>query len=134
MTGIDYGFNSTNEVKYDKLGLPIGMHTVMVVSEEQEKNDKGIVLGFEIVSDGEHKGTNGKAWYMTKHENPKVANIARQNIKRIADATGREVSPSSPIKGRVLVIEVREQKNNPDYTEIFAYHPEGYKPEEKAPF
>jgi delta-aminolevulinic acid dehydratase/porphobilinogen synthase len=123
-----YGVESTNDVQYDKQGLPVGLHKVMCKSEEPFK-DSGFVAEYEIV-EGEHKGKSGKTWYLTTHENATTANIARQNLKRIADATGKPVSPSSLIKGRVMKVEVREQKNDSSRTEIFKYHPVDYQPAE----
>jgi len=127
MTDNVYGFTSTDEVEYDKAGLPVGCYKVMVVAEEPE--DRGVILEFEIL-DGDYKGKRGKSWYLTKHENQQTANIARQNLKRIADATSKPISATMPIKSRVMVIEVRQQKKNPDYTEIFRYHPADYTPVE----
>lgn len=122
MTNDYYGFTSTDEVKYDAQGLPLGEHKVMIIGEEPDAKDRGIVAEFEIV-EGEHKGKRGKVWYLTKHENATTANIAKQNIKRIADATGRAVSATSPLKGRVLRVLVGVQKNDADRTEIKKYLP-----------
>lgn len=122
MTNDYYGFTSTDEVKYDAQGLPLGEHKVMIIGEEPDAKERGIVAEFEIV-EGEHKGKRGKVWYLTKHENATTANIAKQNIKRIADATGRAVSATSPLKGRVLRVLVGVQKNDADRTEIKKYLP-----------
>lgn len=123
MTNDDYyGFTSTDEVKYDAQGLPVGEHKVMIIGEEPDSKDRGVVAEFEIV-EGEHKGKRGKVWYLTKHENPQTKNIAMQNIKRIADATGRAVSATSPLKGRVLRVLVGVQKNDAERTEIKKYLP-----------
>jgi ribosomal protein L24 len=122
MTNDYYGFTSTDEVKYDAQGLPLGEHKVMIIGEEPDSKDRGIVAEFEIV-EGDHKGKRGKVWYLTKHENPLTKNIAMQNIKRIADATGRAVSATSPLKGRVLRVLIGVQKNDADRTEIKKYLP-----------
>lgn len=122
MTNDYYGFTSTDEVKYDAQGLPLGEHKVMIIGEEPDAKDRGIVAEFEIV-EGEHKGKRGKVWYLTKHENATTANIAKQNIKRIADATNRAVSATSPLKGRVLRVLVGVQKNDAERTEIKKYLP-----------
>lgn len=126
-----YGFASTDDVKYDAQGLPLGVHKVMIISEEPFK-DTGLVLEMEVVA-GEKKGKKGKVWLLTKHANETTANIAKQNIKRIADATGKAVSPTSPLKNRVFTVTVGPQKNDPDRTEIKKYHPENYDAE-SAPF
>lgn len=133
MTDNFYGFDSTDEVQYDRQGLPLGTYKVMIIGEEPEKDGRGIVVEYEVVA-GEFKGKTGKVWYLTKHDSPQTANIAKQNIKRIADATGKSVSPTAPLKGRVLTIEVRQQKKNPDYTEIAKYLPEDYEAKSDAPF
>lgn len=117
-----YGFETTDDVQYDKQGLPLGQHKVMIVDEQPFK-EAGIVVEFEIVEGG-LKGKRGKVWYLTRHENPTTANIAKQNIKRIAEATGRAVSPAAPLKNRVLQVIVGEQKNDSTRTEIKKYLPE----------
>lgn len=122
MTNDYYGFDSTDNIAYDKTGLPVGEHKVMIIGEEPDAKDRGLVANFEIV-EGDYKGKTGKVWFLTKHENVTTANIAKQNIKRIADATGKAVSGTSPLKGRVLRVVVGAQKNDPDRTEIKKYLP-----------
>lgn len=128
---IDYGFASTDDVKYDSQGLPVGTYKVMIMSEEPWK-ESGFVVEYEILT-GEKKGTVRKYWYLTKHENATTSNIAKQNIKRIADATGKPVSATSPLKGRVFTITVAPQKNDPDRTEIKKYSPENVVITEEPP-
>lgn len=128
MTNI-YGFESTEEVQYDKQGLPIGLHKVKIISEEPDAQGRGVIAEFEVLK-GEYKGKTGKQWYLTTHSNATTANIAKQNLKRIADATNMPVSAATPLKGRVLQVEVRVQKNDDSRTEIFKYHPEDYTPAE----
>lgn len=132
---MDYGFETTDEVQYDKQGLPLGIYKAMIVSEEADKDDRGVVAEYEVLS-GDHKGRKGKVWYLTKHESAQTANIAKQNLKRIADATGKPVTPTTPLKGRVLTLEVRQQKKNADYTEVARYLPENYEApkNDDAPF
>jgi hypothetical protein len=110
---------------YDKAGLPVGTYKAMIISEEPDAEGRGVIAEYEVL-EGDKKGKTGKVWYLTTHSSPQTANIAKQNLKRIADATGKPVSATSPLKGRVMTIEVREQKKNPDYTEIFRYHAENY--------
>lgn len=120
-----YGFESTNEVEFDSAGLPVGTYKVMAVSEEADEKGRGVIVEYEVV-EGDFKGKRGKVWYLTKHESAQTANIAKQNLKRLAEATKREISSSNPIKGRVMVLTVAKQKKNPDYTEIKKYHPADY--------
>lgn len=126
---IDYGIESTDDVQYDKQGLPVGIYKAMVVGEEEDPQGRGVIAEYEAL-EGEHKGKKGKVWYLTKHENPQTANIAKQSLKRIADATGRAVSASAPLKGRVLTLDVQVQKKNPDYTEVKRYLPENHQVDE----
>ena len=133
MTNDYYGFTSTDDVKYDAQGLPLGEHKVMIIGEEPDSKERGLVAEFEIV-EGQHKGKRGKVWFLTTYDktfgvdptNPKAiqtANIAKQALKRIADATGRAVTPTSPLKGRLLRVLVGVQKNDADRTEIKKYLP-----------
>lgn len=127
-----YGFASTNEVQFDAAGLPVGIYKAMAVGEEADEKGRGVIVEYEVV-EGDYKGKRGKVWYLTKHESVQTANIAKQNLKRLAEATGREISASNPIKGRVCTLEVAKQKKNPDYTEIKRYHKADYVPALDAP-
>ena len=122
---IDYGFQTTDDVQYDAQGLPIGIYKAMAINEEADKEDRGVIVEYEVL-EGTYKGKTGKCWYLTKHSSAQTSNIAKQNLKRIADATGKPINATNPIKGRVLTLEVRQQKKNPEYTEIARYHPENY--------
>lgn len=130
---IDYGFQTTDEVKFDKQGLPEGQHKVMIIGEEADEKGRGIVVEYEVV-EGEKKGYKSKVWYLTKHENATTSNIAKQNIKRIAEATGKAVSATSPLKSRVLQVLVAVQKNDDSRTEIKKYLPESATSSSAAPF
>lgn len=127
-----YGGLNTDDYDLEKAGLPVGVAKYMAISEETDAKGH-LVVNYECVA-GPNKGRSGKVWYCLSHTNEKTANIAKQSLKRIADATGRPVSAQTPIKGRVLTLDVREQKKDPRYTEVFRYLPEGHKEEEKAPF
>lgn len=134
----DYGFKSTDDIQYDKQGLPIGTYKVMIVSEEIKETDKPqnpkmLIVEYEALS-GPNKGKSGKVWYNIFHTDTQTSNIAKQAIKRIADATGKAVSPSMPLKGRVLTIEVAEQKKDSRFTEIKKYLPEDHQVDEEIPF
>ena len=135
MTNTDniYGFESTNDVEFDAQGLPVGIYKAMAIAEEPDAKGRGVIVEYEAV-EGDNTGRTGKVWYLTKHESPQTANIAKQNLKRLAEATKREISASNPIKGRVVVLEVAKQKKNPDYTEIRKYHPADYVAPDEIPF
>ena len=130
---IDYGFTSSDEVKFDKQGLPEGTHKVMIIGEEADDKGRGVVAEFEII-EGAFKGKKSKVWYLTTHDNATTANIAKQNIKRIAEATGKAVSGTSPLKGRVLQVQVAVQKNDDSRTEIKKYFPENHQAASATPF
>jgi hypothetical protein len=116
-----YGFESSEEVKITQ-GLPIGTYKIMALKEEADPKGNGLIVEYEVV-DGANKGARSRVWYNTLHENATTANIAKASLKRIADATGKPISQTSPIKGRVFSVTVGQQKNNPDYTEIKKYMP-----------
>lgn len=125
---IDYGFNTEN-VELDTLGLPAGTHKVMISKEEIKEtpdkptNPRRLVVTFQAV-EGELKGESHVANYNLWNVNDQTVNIARQELKRIADATGSEVGPQAPLQGRVLKIVIAPQKKNPEYMEIKKYLPE----------
>ncbi len=123
-----YGFDTTNDVAFDKAGLPVGVYKAMAIAEEAAEKEgviTGVVVTYEVL-DGTYKGKTGKVWYNTLHPSVQVANIAQQQLKRLGDATGKAISATAPIKGRVVTLEVAEQKKNPDYTEIKRYWPEDH--------
>ena len=130
MTNNYYGFTTSDEVKLDAQGLPLGEHKVMIIGEEPDSKERGLVAEFEIV-EGEHKGKRGKVWFLTTYDKAdptnlkaiQTANIAKQALKRIADATGRAITPTSPLKGRLLRVLVGVQKNDANRTEIKKYLP-----------
>ena len=130
---IDYGFKTTDEVQYDSSGLPVGIYKVLAKSEEADDKGRGVIVEYEIL-DGEFKGKTAKVWYLTTHENQTTANIAKQNLKRIADATGKPVSSIAPLKNRVFTVEVRKQKKDDRYTEISRYLPESHVNDSDSPF
>lgn len=125
---LDYGFETTDDLPKEVIGLPLGTYKVMAVNEEpatdkDTQEATGVIVEYEVVS-GENKGVKKKVWYLTMHKNPQTANIAKANLKRLADATGKPISNTSPIVGRVFTATVGLQKNNDSYSEIKKYEPE----------
>jgi capsular polysaccharide biosynthesis protein len=116
----NYGFESTDEVKYDALGYPLGKYKVFI--KDEYDSPTGIIVEADILT-GEHKGTVAKVYYNTLSDNATTAKIAQIDLKRIADATGKSVNAMSPLKGRTFVVEVEPQKKNPQYTNVKAYLP-----------
>lgn len=119
-----YGVETTDDVEYDKQGLPVGTYKAMIIGEEPDAKGRGVVAEYEVL-EGAGKGKKGKVWYLTLHENVTTSNIAKQNLKRIAEATGRAVTAEAPLKGRVLTLVVGVQKNDESRTDIKKYLPEG---------
>lgn len=134
---IDYGFATSDEVKFDPQGLPVGEYHVLAKEEEQgqklsETNPFPVIVTYKVL-DGDHKGREGKVWYNVNNASETTANIAKQAIKRIAEVTGRAVVPNTaPIKGRVFKVIVALQKGSDSQTNIVKYLPSEL--EDKAPF
>ena len=125
-----YGDIDTDKVQE---GLGIGLHKVLIVGEkklerpENPKNPAILLLTFESVQK-ETKGLTYTQGYNCWHEQAVTSNIARANLKKIAEATGKPINTTAPAKGRVLWIDIRQQKNNDQYLEIAAYKPESFEP------
>lgn len=133
----EYNFD-TSEVELETIGLPDGIHKVIIAKEEIVENEqnptnlKRLVATFEVV-EGELKGKYIKANYNLWNTGAKAQqtiSIAKQELKRIEIATGRPVNNENRLQGRLLRIEVGPQKGSPDYKEIKKYLPE----EEEIPF
>lgn len=116
----NYGFESSDEVKYDTFGFPVGRYTIKAVDEMDTAT--GIMVVYEVL-DGEHINKTLSVYYNTLSDNDITAKRARQDIKRIADATGKLVDASNPITGRVFMVDVELNKKNPLYTNVRAYMP-----------
>jgi hypothetical protein len=117
----NYGFETSDEIALDKKGFPLGTYKIMCTVETN--TDEGFIADYEIVS-GEHKGQTVKAWYNTLHvkqpdEKYDMAAIAKQQLRRIQDATGRPISASAPLKNRVFTVVVVAGKNG--YNNISRY-------------
>jgi hypothetical protein len=125
---MDYNFN-TDEVKYSEFGLPVGKHKVMITAEEfknnpeKPENPNMLVVTFQAV-EGDFKGKTQIAYYNVNHSTPTTRAIARESVKLISDATGKPVSAQSPLKGRVLQIQIAPQPKNPDFNQITEYFTE----------
>lgn len=124
-----YGDIDTSDYELDTPGLAVGIHKVMITKEEiidtphKPTNPKRLAVTFEAV-EGACKGRSQISNFNLWNANPKAVEIAKQDLKKIDVATGRPVNTENPLKGRVLAIEVRKQKDNPDYTEVGKYLPE----------
>lgn len=116
----NYGFASSDEVKYDIVGFPVGKYTVHAIDEKDETS--GIHVVYEILS-GNDKGSTAKVYYNTLSDNEITAKIAKQDIKRIGEATGKPVTQEDPIQGRIFMVDVEANKKNPQYTNVKAYLP-----------
>lgn len=119
----NYRGKTTSDVKVQEQGLPVGEYKAMIVGEKDDPKGRGVIYEYEVV-DGEHKGRKGSVWYLIFHENQTTSDIAWANLKRIEDATGKALGDGLPAKNRVMRLVVRQQKKNPEYTEIAKYLPE----------
>lgn len=121
-----YGFDSS-QYELETNQLPVGKYKVMITKEEVKDsqnpdNPKYLAVTYEIV-EGELKGTAKQHTYNLFHKNQQTVNIARSDIKRIEIATGKPVNEASPLKNRVLVLNVTKNKKNPDFVDV-KYFPE----------
>jgi hypothetical protein len=116
----NYGFKSSNDVKLDTFGWPLGKYTVHAVG--QGDTATGIMVDYTILT-GEHANKSFGIYYNTTSDNEITAKIAQQDIKRIADATGKPVDDANPISGRTFTVEVEPNKKNPLYTNVKFYLP-----------
>jgi hypothetical protein len=133
---IDYGFN-VSEYKIESNNLPVGKYKAMICAEEIKEsenanNPKYLSVTYEIV-DGEFKGLKKTHNYNLFHTNSQTVNIARGDIKRIELATGKPVSPTTPLRGRVLTLVVTTNKKNPDFVDV-KYLPQDEANNADAPF
>jgi len=122
---MDYGIDTSN-VELESLGLPEGGYRAMISSEEIKPTKDGLNKLLEVtfnVVEGAHKNKTIISRFNLWHSNEVAKNMAQQDLKKIALATGKEVNGEQPLKGRALTIFVRKQKNNPDYSEVWKYAP-----------
>lgn len=128
MTMANYGFNSSNEVQLDTFGFPIGNYVVHAVG--QGNTATGILVDYKFLT-GEHANKGCSVYYNTLSDNDITAKIAKQDIKRIGDATGRPVVnedlekgiKADPIAGRTFMVEVEANAKNPRFTNVRKYLP-----------
>lgn len=117
MTDFDYGFESSSEIKIDVNQFPVGKYKVFAT--EQSEAATGFTVKYEIVT-GDLKGDVVTIWYNTKSDRDDVRNIAKKEIRRIADVT-RVIDSTNPIKGRAFCVEVEKSKKNEQYTIVTRY-------------
>lgn len=126
----NYGFESSSEVKLDTFGFPLGKYVVHAVG--QGDTASGVMVDYTIVS-GEHANHTFGIYYNTRSDNEITAKIAKQDLKRIADATGKPIDQQNAIAGRTFTVDVVPNKKNPQYTVVQAYLPaDGISAEVKA--
>ncbi len=116
----NYGFESSNNVKLDTFGFPVGKYAVYADCEAEVAS--GVHILYKILS-GEHKDAEASVYYNTLSENEITAKIAKQDLKRIADATGKPIDKDNMIQGRTFMVDVELNKKNPAYTNVKAYLP-----------
>lgn len=125
----NYGFNSSDEVQLDTFGFPVGKYIVHAVG--QGDTATGILVDYKILT-GENANKSFSVYYNTLSDNEITAKIARQDIKRIGDATGKPVDQANGIAGRTFAVEVETNAKNPRFTNVKAYLPaDGVAPEVK---
>lgn len=95
MASFDYDFNEVPESEYS--ALPEGDYVVVMTASDKKLNKEGtshyLETVYEVI-DGDYKGR--KVWerYNLWHAKPNVANIARRDIKKLAQCAGFTVQPN----------------------------------------
>lgn len=126
----NYGFTSSEEVHLDTFGFPVGKYVVHAVG--QRDTATGILVDYKILT-GEHANKSFSVYYNTLSDNEITAKIARQDLKRIGDATGKPVDQTNGIAGRTFTVDVELNKKNERFTNVKSYLPaDGIAPEVKA--
>lgn len=116
----NYGFTSSSEIKLDTFGWPLGKYAVHAVG--QGDTATGVMVDYKILT-GDNAGHEFGIYYNTLSDNEITAKIAKQDIRRIADATGKPVDANNRIAGRTFMVDVEPNKKNPAYTQVKAYLP-----------
>lgn len=118
-----YGELNSDDIEINPQ-IPAGCYPVMISGEEVVEKDDGrkfIKLTYEI-TDGEFKGQSQVEIINLWHENPTVVQISQAKIKKICLATNKKiVNEGDRLKGGLLCIHIRPQKNNPNYNEVHKY-------------
>lgn len=102
--------------------LPIGKHPVIIESSEvkaNKANDGGYLqLNLRII-DGPQQGTTGAYRLNLYHSNQQTVEIAHRQLSAICHVIGVfQVTDSSQLHNLPFLIEVGQQKNDPQYTEV----------------
>lgn len=118
----DYNSDNVEVTEFSK--LPAGKYKAFISGEETKISKAGneyICLTYDIV-EGEHTGRTVYDNISLHHPTPKTAKIAEETIKKICLATGKDINAKNEtLRGGVLTIHVRPQKNDKKYNEIHKY-------------
>ncbi len=116
----NYGFESSNEVHLDTFGFPVGKYVVFATG--QGDTATGILVDYKILT-GENINKSFSVYYNTLSDNEITAKIAKQDLRRIGDATGKPVDQANPIQGRTFMVDVELNKKNERFTNVKSYLP-----------
>jgi hypothetical protein len=100
-------------------------HLVRITSSEwvpvQGNSQHGrLVFGLEIL-DGEYQGTSGSYGLNLANSNPQTVEIAKRELSAICHVVGvfSAVTDTVVLHGKPFRVLVRQQKKNPEYTEVY---------------
>lgn len=120
---IDYGFTS-DEIELNPT-IPNGEYVVTITHEEKADNNVSLIIDYKIINT-EYKGMTFRKYENIFHTNVTAKNIARANIKKIANATGKMVDNNAPLTGRTFKV-ILEQSG--EYNGRMSYDIKKYMPE-----
>jgi len=115
-----------NAQQYDPsqgvVGLPVGRHPVVIESSEvkaNSNNDGGYLqLNLKVI-DGPNAGTVGAYRLNLYHSNQQTIEIAHRQFSAVCHVVGVfNVQDSAQLHGIPFLVEVGQQKSNPQYTEV----------------
>lgn len=131
---LNFTFDPTQiELSQGGQNLPIGMHTVMIVDSEGKASQNNASSGYlqftlEVCDQAsQHFGMRHtfriNLWYVSPDgdltKQGKVIDIANQELAKLCFATvNRPIQDSNELHGIPFKVLIREQKNNPEYTEV----------------
>jgi hypothetical protein len=122
-TNIDYGFSS-DEVQLNPT-IPNGEYVVTITNEEKADNGVSLIVDYKVI-DTQYKGMTFRQYYNIFHTSTTPKNIARADIKKIAEATGKVVDATNKLSGRTFKV-ILEQGG--EYNGRMTYNIKKYLPE-----
>lgn len=103
-------------------GFPVGKHIVQIIESDikaTKSGDSGMLELVCEVLDGDAKGTTGAYRLNIYNTNPQAAEIAKRQLSAVCHVTGVfQLDDTRALHNIPFMIEVKPQKNDPQYTEV----------------